>query len=576
MTRTFRSLPLALLLLTGCNAPVEDEAGLLFDDVTVIDGSGGEPYVADVAVHNGRIVTIESAPGVATTADGVRRVDARGLVLAPGFIDLHSHADLILLAEPGQRNPLVEAKMRQGVTTWIVGNCGLGVAPTDATSAITLAAINGWMTPVGVTAGAQTISSYLDTLEARQLPMNVGMLLPHGPLRISVMGLRSGPPDEAELTAMRRGIRKGLQAGAFGVSNGLIYPPGMYSAPAELQTLATEVALQNGLWTTHVRGSSETLLAATDELIELARVSGVRVHHSHLEAVGRRFWPAIHEVLEREDRARAEGLEISHDVFLYTRAATMMAAIFPPWALEGGLQGLLDRLGDTKTRQRIADEIEQRVPEWPPWVQGGWPHNLVEAVGWEGIFVASLAANVDDPRIGRTLADLAAEQDRHPFEVVADLMLEFDGRVGQWVGQISGDGNDREALRSILWHPAAAIVSDAEDYGSGLPHPAHAGAFTRALRWSRQGLAPALPETIRKMTGYPAELLGLTDRGGIRKGMIADLVLFDPATVGDEAEWLSPRRHSTGIRMVLVAGQPVIDAGQFTPGSNGQILRRSR
>ncbi|MDH3626248.1 MAG: amidohydrolase family protein [Acidobacteriota bacterium] len=572
MKRLWAALGLWLTALVACGPG--HPTGLLFDNATIVDGSGAAPFRADVLVRDGRIAEILASEQGQIQPDGLRRVDAEGLVLSPGFIDLHSHADLVLLADAPQRNGLIEAKLRQGVTTWIVGNCGLGVAPADPPTAALLESINSWMTPEGVQVGAIDTAGYLESLTSQQLPINVGTLVPHGPVRISAMGLRAGPPDAAELDAMRRQIQRGLRAGAFGVSTGLIYPPGMYSDPAELQALAAEVAESDGLWTTHVRGSSETLLPATEELIELARVTGVRVHHSHLEAVGTRFWPQIDGVLGLEDRAREEGLSVSHDLFLYTRAATMMSAIFPPWALEGGMPRLLERLRDRETRRRIGSELQHRVPQWPPWEAHGWPHNLVEAVGWDGIYVASLAARQDDPRIGKSLAALGQELQQDPFDVVADLMLEFDGGVGQWVGEISGDDEQHAGLQTILRHPSSAIVSDAEDYGTGVPHPAHAGAFVRALRWAREGKGPSLPVTVRKMTTYPAELLGLPDRGQIRVGHVADLVLFDPDTVGDRSEWLRPRRHAAGIAMVLVGGHAVVDGGLYSPEARGQVLRR--
>jgi N-acyl-D-amino-acid deacylase len=350
----------------------------------------------------------------------------------------------------------------------------------------------------------------------------------------------------------------------------------MYADTAELADLATRVAARDGLVALHVRGSSETLVPATEELIEIARRSGARMHHSHLEGVGRPFWPDVARALALEDAAREEGLRVSHDVFVYTRAATMMSAIFPPWSLEGGVPSLLERLVEPSTRERIRTEIENRRPEWPPWRAGGWPHNLVGAVGWEGIRVASVGPGGPSELVGRSLAEIADAQGRRPFDVVADLMIAQGGQVGQQVDEISGVEGDDDVLLSILRHPAAAVISDADDYGRGAPHPAHAGAFARVLRLSREGRAPALEEVVRRMTSYPAALVGLPERGVVREEVPADIVVFDPATVTDRATWAEPRRSAEGIRWVLVNGRIVVDEGRYVGGLVGQVLRSTR
>lgn len=555
----------ALLLLAGCAEPVD----LLLRGGRVLDGTGSEEVTADVAVRDGRIVAVGNLRGLRAA----RVIDASGMVVAPGFVDLHSHADLILLGDDDLQERLLGAKLRQGVTTLVVGNCGLGVAPADADAAALLSTLNGWMTPRGIEAGKLDMGAYLDRLERGGVRLNVAALVPHGPLRISAMGLSSGPPSAEQLEAMRSALARSLDAGAWGLSTGLIYPPGMYSDTEELVALAAVVAQRDRLFTAHVRGSSETLIPAVEELIDVARRSGARVHHSHLEAVGEPFWPDVNRVLELEDRGRAEGLSVSHDVFPYTRAATMMSAIFPPWALEGGLEALLERLRDPELRERIRLEVETRKPEWPPWNPGGWPHNLVEAVGWEGIFVASVADGGPRELAGRSLAAIAQDQGRRPFDVVADLMLATGGQVGQQVAEISGADGRTETLLRILAHPAAALISDAEDYGYGTPHPAHAGAFARGLRLSREEGALPLPEMVRRMTSYPAELIGI-DRGVIREGAPADLVVFDPRTITDRADWANPRRSPAGIRLVVLNGLVVVDdKGRITPGGVGKVLR---
>jgi N-acyl-D-amino-acid deacylase len=252
----------------------------------------------------------------------------------------------------------------------------------------------------------------------------------------------------------------------------------------------------------------------------------------------------------------------------------MMSAIFPPWSLEGGVPSLLGRLRDPEVRAKIAREIETRSPEWPPWEPGGWPHNLVGAVGWDGILVASLGETpAGHDLVGRSLAEIAEEAGRTPFDVVVDLMLEQDGRVGQQVAEISGRDNHDDALISIFAHPAAAVISDAEDYGRGSPHPAHAGAFPRAFRLARDRDLISVEDVIRKMTSYPASIVGIDDRGIIREGAFADLVIFDPETLADRATWNEPRTRADGVRGVVINGEIVVAGGEYLGGAAGNVLR---
>ncbi len=550
--------------VTGCSDP-----DLVIRGGMVVDGSGAPARRADVVVREGRIVSVGDSIGM--RADRV--LDAAGLVVAPGFVDIHSHADLILLADPADQERLLGAKILQGVTTVVVGNCGLGVAPATPEAGAILAGVNGWMTPTGVVAGAMSVGEFLDRLERAGVALNVATLVPHGPVRISVMGLADDPPSKSDLDTMRRLLSEGFDAGALGLSTGLIYPPGMFSDTEELTVLAREAAARDRLFTAHVRGSSETLIPATEELIEIARRTKARVHHSHMEAVGEGFWKDATRVMALEDAARDDGLRVSHDVFVYTRAATMMSAIFPPWSLEGGVTSLLERLRDPDTRERIRDDIENRAPEWPPWQPGGWPHNLVGAVGWDGIIVASVRPEGPDALEGRSLAEIARAEGRTPFEVVADLMLSEEGLVGQQVAEVSGRVDDDDALMAIFAHPAAAVISDAEDYGRGKPHPAHAGAFPRALRLARERGLMTLEEVIRKMTSYPASIVGIPDRGVIREGAPADLVVFDPERVTDRATWEAPRVPAEGIRWVVINGEVVAGDGTYFGGLNGRVLR---
>ncbi len=543
---------------------------LLIHRALVIEGTGTPGYKASVGLVGDRIAVVGHIDGPAG-----RVIDGEGLVLAPGFIDPHSHADLILCVSPERRLQLMKGKIMQGITTTIIGNCGLGAAPHTAETEPILRAVVSWMTPEPMPWPWRRFGEYLDWLETGGLPLNVGALVPHGPIRISVMGLRKGSPTMAELRRMRALVREAMEAGALGLSSGLIYPPGMYSTTDELIALVRVVARYDGLYTSHIRGSSETLIPAVRELIEIGRRADVRVHHSHNEAVGSSHWVKIDRVLEMEERAHRAGTRITFDMFPYTAAATMMIALYPPWSLEGGVGNLIERLTDPKTRARVRREIERRSPSWPPWKERGWPHNLVRAVGWENIFIGWVGSRRNKRYEGLPLTELARRTGKPPFEAISDLIIEEEGQVSMLIFGISGERRQLDYLIRYAQHPLGAFCTDAEDYGRGCPHPAAYGAFARILfRFVRRRQSLSLEEAIRKMTAYPAQIFGLRDRGVIRPGASADLVLFDPRRIRDRATFDRPRQSAQGIEYVIINGRIVVARGQFQGEPVGRLLRR--
>ena len=533
-------------------------------NATVVDGTGAPAYRADLGVRNGRFVSAEG--------EALREMDAGGLVAAPGFVDIHSHGDLVLASASPRREALLAGRLAQGITTEVIGNCGLGAAPIFGEAGDLAPAVHAWMTPDGADWRWDSLAEYWAAVETRGLPLNVAALVPHGLLRLGAMGLRPGAPDAGERAAMAGALAASLEEGALGLSCGLIYPPGMFSATGELLDLARSLEAADGVFTAHVRGSSETLVPAVEELIGIGRATGVRVHHSHAEAVGREHWPKLERFLAMQREARRAGIRISADMFPYPVAATMMYAIYPPWALEGGPGELLARLRDPETRSRIGRDIEEKAPEWPPWEPGGWPHNLLSAVGWDRIRVSSVANDAGRDAIGRSLAELGAARGAPPFEAISDLMLEQGGAVGQFVLDISGE----EGLRALAADPEVAFITDANDYGKGSPHPAASGAFPRVLRrYVREERLLPLEEAVRRMTSLPADVVGLADRGRIANGLPADLVLFDPEAVTDHATFEEPRARASGIRATFVNGQCVTHDGRYTGALPGRVLRGS-
>ncbi len=545
---------------------------IVIQDAEIIDGTGLPSYRADIAISGDRIAAIGKFP-----AEANRTINARGLTVIPGIIDPHSHADLILPLNPKKQIELMRCKLAQGVTTTIVGNCGLGCAPIANREAEgILRAVNAWMTPESIAWKWRTVGEYLDQIESNGLAINIATLAPHGPVRISAMGLAKGSPSKSQMKKMRAMVARAMKDGALGLSTGLIYPPGMYSDTDELKELARVVADHNGIYTSHIRGSSETLIPAVNELLEVGRATGVRVHHSHNEAVGREHWPKIDRALAMEEQAEREGVRVSFDMFPYTAAATMMIAIYPPWALEGGVDQLIERLKDQKTRRRIERDVERKKPSWPPWRERGWPHNLVRATGWDAIHIGYVESRRNKRYEKRSLAELARMTGKRPFDAISDLIIEERGQVSMLIFEISGERDERELLAKYARHRLSAFCTDAEDYGRGLPHPAAYGAFARILsKFVREDRALTIEEAVRKMTSYPARIFGLKDRGVIRPGAFADLALLNSGLTNDRASYENPRREATGIKLVIINGRVTFEHNQALDNLPGSVIRNN-
>jgi N-acyl-D-amino-acid deacylase len=374
---------------------------------------------------------------------------------------------------------------------------------------------------------------------------------------------------------MKKNLAQSLEEGSFGMSLGLIYAPGMYADTKEIIELAKVVTKHNGIVTSHVRGSSETNLFAEKELIRIGEESGCRVHRSHNEAVGREHWNKIEKSLQMEEEARARGIDIAYDMFPYTAAMTMMIAIYPPWALEGGWEGLMERLKHPETRRQIEEDIEEMVPGWPTWKEGSWPHNLVKATGWENIFIGYIPGEKNKKYEGLNLRELGERLEKPPFDAISDLLVEERGAVSQLIFGVSGDRETDAPLHQLISHRLGGFATDAIDMGAGRPHPAAYGTYPRILgKYVREERLLPLEEAVRKMTSFPAGRLNLKRRGLLREGFFADLVIFDEARINDKATYENPRQFPEGIEYVIVNGQILFERGNFYPMKAGKILRR--
>ena len=529
---------------------------LLIRGATVIDGSGAPGVQASVAVDGGRITSIDPS-GVAREADRV--VDAGGLVLAPGFIDMHSHADFTLPSYPAAINSLA-----QGVTTEVIGNCGYSPAPLSADPALAeeqRAECHGLGPDLDW--AWRSFGEYLDRMDAAQPAVNVVALVGHGMLRLSVVGPAARPATGAELEHMRAAADGALADGAWGMSTGLVYPPGSYAGTDEVVAVGGGLPAVDGLYASHIRNENDGLADALREAVEIGRRLGVRVEVSHLKAAGRNNHGRSGEALGILDDARAEGLRVHQDAYPYAAGSTLLTQLLPPWVHDGGTEAIIARLASPDVRARIAADVRDGIP--------GWPNYIVATGGWDGIRIAAVV----DPALawleGKTIAESAARSGIDPFTLALDTMAADRGATMMIVSLMSETDVD-----AILADPSTSIGSDQLGVTSreAPVHPRTYGTFVRVLgRYVRERGTLDLPTAIRRMTGMPAEALGLTDRGRIEPGAVADLVLFDPLTVRDAATYDDSTAAAVGVEAVLMGGAFAVEGGRPVRPSLGRVLR---
>ena len=542
---------------------------LVIKNVRVVDGLGNPWYHADVGIEGERIVHIGRIEG----KDAQKLIDGNNMMLSPGFIDMHSHSEMVFLNE--KQHELVEGRIRQGITTEIMGNCGISVSPVKDEMKPIMEASVRWMTPGKVPWEWNSMGEFLDLMEKKGVVVNVGTLTGHGAIRALLKGFSSGVSLSEELRNMQDSLRETFEQGSFGLSSGLIYAPGMFADTNELTELGEVVAEYDRLFVSHIRGSSETDIDAEKEIISIGEKTGCRVHRSHYEAFGRENWHKIEITLKLDEEARQRGIDMGFDMFPYTAAMTMMIAIYPPWALEGGWPEFVKRVEDSKVRKKIENDIENVVPTWPTWLPGSWPHNLVKATGWENIYIGYIPSEKNKQYEGLNLVELAERVGKSPFDAITDLMVEEGGAISQLIFGVSGDRDNDEPLRAIIRHPLGGYATDAIDIGRGKPHPAAYGTYPRILgHYVRDLKLVRLEDAIRRMTSFPANRLGLRDRGIVAEGYSADLVLFNPDGIIDKATYENPRQFAEGIDYVIVNGQVLLERGELRRIRPGKVLRR--
>ncbi|MBO8194125.1 D-aminoacylase [Streptomyces oryzae] len=521
----------------------------------VIDGTGAPSSRADVTLRAGRIAQL--SPEGARRPGGTRVIDADGLALAPGFIDMHAHSDLAIL-----RDPEHTAKAAQGVTLEVLGQDGLSYAPTDDTTLTAIReAITGWNGDGSdIDFDWRTVGGYLDRIDRQGTAVNAAYLIPQGSVRMLAMGWDDRPAADGELAAMKRLVAEGMAQGAMGMSSGLTYTPGMYASDAELTALCRVVADYGGYYCPHHRSYGAGALGAYAEMVALTREAGCPLHLAHATmnfGVNKGRAP---ELLALLDRALADGADITLDTYPYTPGCTTLAAMLPSWANEGGPEATLARLADPATAARIRHVME---------VEGADGCHGVP-IEWDTIEISGVSSPGLSDHVGRTVAESAALRGEQPWETAHRLLTE--DRLGSTILQHVGH---EENVQAIMRHRVHTGGSDGILQGAK-PHPRAYGTFPHYLgHYVRELGVLSLEECVAHLTGRPAARLRLADRGLIREGYAADLVLFDPETIAATATFTAPRSLPTGIPHVFVAGQPVIADSRRTDVLAGRAVRRT-
>ena len=519
---------------------------LLIKNARVIDGSGSPWFRADVGVKGGRICFV----GLAGNAEAAETVDAKDLFLAPGFIDIHSHTDQNVFGSPRG-----ESRILQGVTTELVGNCGISMAPASDEY---LDMLKGYTDGEGDYSW-RSMGDFLTRLEAFPHSTNVACMMGHGTVRLAVMGYSAAKPTAKQLDAMRALVKEGMQDGAYGITSGLIYPPGSYADADELAEVISACAPYGGFYATHMRDEDALIAESVTESIETAKRAGVPLEISHHKTCYKPDWQVTPKLtIAMIERARRQGMDVTCDQYPYCATATTLSVNIPTWAFEGGFEAVKRRLADKDTRARIRREVDANIGD-----------------NWGDYFVSSLASEKNAWMMGKSIPEIAQKLGLHPTEAFFEIIVEEDNHVNEVHFAMC-----EEDVEYIMQQPFTMIGSDGwclDLDAPGKPHPRNYGTFPRVLaHYCRDRHLFPLEEAVRKMTGASANRIGLRDRGYIREGMAADMVLFDLAAIKDDPDFMTPQRACSGISRVYVNGVLTAKDGVHTGAKAGSTLRKNR
>ena len=513
----------------------------------VIDGTGNPWFQADVAIKDGFIVGVGR---IEEDADIILDVD--GLIVSPGFIDVHSHSDLFLLVVP-----LAEAKVMQGVTTEILGQDGLGEAPIRENVVEEwrryLSGLNG---DPDVNWSWRSFGEYLKALEEAETSINVASLVGHGNLRLLAMGLDDRKPTSEELYEMKQLLQESMAEGGLGLSTGLIYSPCVYAETAELTELCGVVADLGGVFVVHMRNEGNYLLESIDEVVSIGRGSGSPIHISHFKAGGEANWGKSKDSLKMLDEARADGIDVTFDQYPYTAGSTFLSSLLSPWVHEGGVNRMLERILEPNTRAKIIDEMTDKS------LEGGRTTN------WDRLLVTSVSSEANRRYEGLSMSEIAKARGQTEAEALIDIVSEEKNAV-----TMASFTMDEEDVKRIMRHPLGMACTDGILLGK--PHPRAYGSRPRILgRYVREGIL-TLEQAVRRMTSLPAQRFKFEKRGVIKPGFRADITVFDAGTVTDIATYQDSRRYPKGIQHVIINGVITVKDSEHTKASSGHVLRHA-
>jgi len=536
------------IIIQGC--AWNSKYDLIIKGGVVYDGLGNPGRLVDIAIRDDRIALI--GENIGRNRAG-RIIEANGMAVTPGFIDMHTHTAFELIA-----NPLAESHIRQGITTEISGNCGSSPFPVADE-------VYGEMKKVvkeeyDIDLNWRDINGFFQRLEEKGIALNYVTLLGQGDLRGDIVGFNDRPATAEQIAQMKMILDENMKAGAWGLSTGLEYAPGSYAGTEEIIELCHVVAANNGIYATHMRDEGDTLLEAMDEAIRIAREAGVSMQISHFKVAYPRNWHKIDDAIEKIDQAMEEGLQVMADRYPYIAGSTGLSLYFPLWARQGTTKDFIARLKDPNLDEKLRT----------------YSRGQGEKLGsWENVRICSVATDKNRHLEGKNILEAAADAGMDTYDFMRELLIEEENQVGMITFMMK-----EENLQRILAHPLVSIGSDGSavaPYGilnKGKPHPRYYGTFPRVLgKYVREEKIMTLPEAIRKMTSVPADKFGFSGRGRISEGYFADLVIFDPGRVIDRATFEDPHQYPEGIEYVVVNGQVAVEGGETTGALAGRILK---
>ncbi|MBT9175375.1 MAG: D-aminoacylase [candidate division WS2 bacterium] len=517
----------------------------------VIDGTGNPWFKADIGIKQDKIVKI----GYIESVNAKKIIDASGLMVSPGFIDIHSHSDFVLLV-----NPRAESKVRQGVTTEVIGNCGFSAAPLMG-AAIDMAKEISQQYELEI--DWSSFKEFFNRLKKQGVAINIATLVGHGTVRAAAMGFSDRPPTPKEMEMMKVLVDQAMQDGVFGLSSGLFYTPGSYAQTEEIVELSRVVAKYGGIYSSHIRNEGDYLIDAEKEAIEIGSRASVSVQISHHKACGQSNWGKVKETLMMIDKARSEGIDVMCDIYPYIASSTGLDALLPPWAHEGSHEKLLEKLKDPKTRELLKKDMQEGLSNW---------ESMAKQSSWDKFVIARCKKHEDFE--GKNLLEISKSRNIDPSDLVFDLLAEEEDHISIIAFEINEDD-----MHLVLSHPTSMIGSDGyalATYGmlsESKPHPRSYGTFPRVIgKYVREKKLLTIQDAIRKMTSLPAQRLGLKNRGILREGCYADIVIFDKKKIIDKATFDNPHQYPDGIEYVLVNGQITLEKGKHRGTLAGKVL----